>query len=202
MPKFCGNGIRCFLKFLIDIGYDKNTYYKVEIANDIIEGKANEKEVCVHLTNIKNFKVFPKICLFNNKIDAYFVEVGVPHLVVFSHKKDNYFSLGKALRYHDLFRPTGVNVNFVEKKNSSNVFVSTYERGVEAITMACGSGGAAVAYVMSVLFPGTKEILTSFEGGNLKFFLHGPFIQMIGPAQRVFSGEFEYNHIAFSTINL
>jgi diaminopimelate epimerase len=77
--------------------------------------------------------------------------VGVPHLVVFVADLPavDVFGRGRALRSHPSLGPAGANVNFVAKDKAGAWAMRTYERGVEAETLACGTGAAASAAVVS-----------------------------------------------------
>ena len=75
-----------------------------------------------------------------------YVMVGVPHYVVFL--RDDLWSqdiapLGRAIRQHRDLQPHGANANFVVVRDTHSIEVRTYERGVEAETLACGSGVVA-----------------------------------------------------------
>jgi diaminopimelate epimerase len=61
-------------------------------------------------------------------------------------------SLGREIRNHAAFKPGGTNVNFIERMKGNLIRVRTYERGVEAETMACGTGSIASAIVASRLW--------------------------------------------------
>jgi len=79
--------------------------------------------------------------------------VGVPHLVIFSEELGgvDVFGRGKALRFHPAF-PEGLNVNFIGKAVSGDDpawQLRTYERGVEAETLACGTGTTAAAFALA-----------------------------------------------------
>ena len=79
--------------------------------------------------------------------------VGVPHYVVFLQDDlwdQDIVPLGRALRHHsDL--PHGANVNFVVVRDSRSIEVRTYERGVEAETLSCGSGVVASSVISGLL---------------------------------------------------
>ncbi len=55
--------------------------------------------------------------------------------------------LGRLIRHHQAFAPKGTNVNFVEKLKEGFIELRTYERGVEAETLACGTGSVASALI-------------------------------------------------------
>jgi diaminopimelate epimerase len=55
--------------------------------------------------------------------------------------------LGRAIRFHPHFAPSGSNANFVRVEKDSQLLIRTYERGVEDETLACGTGAVASALV-------------------------------------------------------
>jgi diaminopimelate epimerase len=79
-----------------------------------------------------------------------FVQVGVPHLVVMvdSLSAVPVLARGRGLRHHAALGDAGANVNFVSS-SEGHWAVRTYERGVEAETLACGTGAVAVAAVLA-----------------------------------------------------
>ena len=106
------------------------------------------------------------------------------------------FEQGKAVRYSDQYQPAGTNVNFIQKQSEERIFVRTYERGVENETLSCGTGVTAAA----LAFAADREAATiqiQTLGGELAVrFEKAPGggyqnIWLIGPAERVFSGEME-----------
>jgi diaminopimelate epimerase len=85
------------------------------------------------------------------------VLVGVPHCVLLVKDADAFGSradleqVGRAIRRSDAFMPAGTNVNFVSRLGENRLRMRTYERGVEAETLACGTGAVASAVVGSAL---------------------------------------------------
>ena len=59
--------------------------------------------------------------------------------------------IGRATRFHDLFEPAGTNVNFGRVVDRHTIHLRTYERGVEAETLACGSGSIAAALIAALV---------------------------------------------------
>ena len=80
-------------------------------------------------------------------ISPWFVDTGTRHLVVFvpSVQEVDVEVLGRQLRHDPAFAPVGVNVNFVEQIAPGEIAVRTFEKGVEAETLACGTGITASA---------------------------------------------------------
>ncbi|MCG6537863.1 MAG: diaminopimelate epimerase, partial [Syntrophales bacterium LBB04] len=77
------------------------------------------------------------------------INTGVPHVV---HYVDNLeacdvFGTGRLIRYHEHYWPAGTNANFVRVLDGHTIAVRTYERGVEAETLACGTGSVAAALI-------------------------------------------------------
>lgn len=85
----------------------------------------------------------------NNFPESGSVRVGVPHVVLVVNNTDDIDTetIGRKIRYRPEF-PEGVNVNFIDLKIERGLRIRTYERGVEAETLACGTGAVAAAFVL------------------------------------------------------
>jgi len=82
----------------------------------------------------------------------HYIDTGVPHTIVFVEglQEVNVNSLGALVRHHPRFAPQGTNVDFIERARCGMVALRTYERGVEAETLACGTvlwASALIAYL-------------------------------------------------------
>ncbi|MGE4232937.1 MAG: diaminopimelate epimerase [Bacteriovoracia bacterium] len=110
----------------------------------------------------------PKIKKMTGKIEAYAVDVGNPHLVLFYWPKSNaeFLKMGAKLEYHNAF-PNRVNVQFVKVVSRNKIKVRVWERGVGP-TEACGTG--AVASAFASIFSGkcNPPVNVEFEGGKAK----------------------------------
>lgn len=93
----------------------------------------------------------PSLLLERGERTAALVRVGVPHLVIVVDDTDavDVLTRGRELRYHPLVGPDGANVQFLAPPTGGEWRLRTYERGVEAETLACGTGCAAAAGVLS-----------------------------------------------------
>lgn len=93
--------------------------------------------------------VAPEIPLHPGEESVHLTEVGVPHLVVLVHDVQavEVRDRGRELREHPAVQPAGANVNFVSQ-HEAEWRMRTFERGVEAETLACGTGAVAAAAVL------------------------------------------------------
>ncbi|MEY3412810.1 MAG: hypothetical protein RIQ70_1499 [Bacteroidota bacterium] len=184
----CGNGGRCLVAFAHKMGvFEKDTRFLA------IDGEhwANIQDGIVHLKMIDIAQVEQNetFCWLNT---------GSPHYVKFVKNIADYpvFEEGKSIRYNDRFKAEGTNVNFAEKIADNEIFVRTYERGVEDETYSCGTGVTAAALVAS-LKGFTSPVKIKTLGGNLsigfKANTSGGFeeVYLNGPAELVFEGEIE-----------
>ncbi len=186
----CGNGGRCITAFAHSLGLaaDKAHFTAIDgehealILKDFISLKMKDvSEVELHSSYS-------------------FLNTGSPHYVAFVDNiaSFNVFDEGRKIRNNSRFKTEGVNVNFIEKQHN-NLFVRTYERGVEAETYSCGTGVTAAALTASLKNALTSEGFCDIKtlGGNLKVkfkrHLDNSFtdIWLEGPAKFVFEGEID-----------
>jgi diaminopimelate epimerase len=125
-----------------------------------------------------------------------FLDTGSPHLVCFQTDVNelNVQVTGAQIRKSPPFAQTGVNVNFAEELAPGTLFARTYERGVEAETLSCGTGVTAVAlaYAHNQTEP-HDQITVETPGGQLSVSFQKTDegykeIWLTGPAEAVFEG--------------
>lgn len=167
-PEMCGNGARCLAKFAFIKG--------IASAETVMETKAGNvkawvrgKKVKVRLGNPSDINLNFKISLKprgSQKVN--FISVGVPHVVIFvpALNKVNVKNLGRAIRYHQRFTPSGANVNFVTLQGRNSIYIRTYERGVEAETLACGTGAVASALISGLQGKVSSPVEVHTRGGE------------------------------------
>ena len=132
------------------------------------------------------------------KIDAdYQLNTGSPHFVRYVEDVQNLdvYKNGYEIRNSEPYKKEGINVNFVSKISDNEVFVRTYERGVEDETYSCGTGVTASCLTFMNEFGG-GEVSVKTLGGNLKVYAekHEAGFRNIwleGPAEYVFEGVFK-----------
>jgi diaminopimelate epimerase len=151
-PGMCGNGARCLARFAFINGIaSPKAIMETKAGN--VDAWVKGRRVKVRLGNPSDMKMNFKIPLKpRGSQRVNFINTGVPHVVVFvpALEKVDVESLGRAIRYHRRFAPSGANVNFVTLQGRNSIFIRTYERGVEAETLACGTGAVAAALVSAL----------------------------------------------------
>ena len=183
----CGNGGRCLVAFahFLDIFEDRTVFnaidglHEAEIHNGIVKLKM------IDVDGIKN-------------IDADFeLNTGSPHFVTFVEMLKDYkvFEKGNKIRNSTSYCEQGINVNFVEKIAENEIFIRTYERGVEDETFSCGTGATAAALVF-LKDKKLSSVKVKVLGGNLKVYAEKDGegfknIWLEGPAKQVFKGKFD-----------
>lgn len=153
--EMCGNGARCAARFAVLKSIVDRTDVTLETLGGDVFAEVNGTSVTLALSPIDISGGLPELSLaVDGPVFYYrFLVVGVPHAVIImgdSRRDDGYYrDLGRAIRYRkDLF-PEGTNVNFVflRENNKNEIDVLTYERGVEDLTLSCGTGSVASAIV-------------------------------------------------------
>ena len=147
--EMCGNGARCMAVHITShLKPGKPLFGMETLAGEILA--ETEGEVArVRLSNPKDYRPRLNITVANQKLEVHHIDTGVPHTIVFVDglQEVDVDTLGRLIRNHQRFLPRGTNVNFVERAREGMVAVRTYERGVEAETLACGTGAVASAIV-------------------------------------------------------
>ena len=173
--EMCGNGARCISRYAyINNIAEKNM--KIETAAGIVYAEVLEgRLVKVQLNNPEVIKLNNNLEINNGKYECSYIELGnpgLPHAVVkyddLKHASDReIFEAGREIRYYEGF-PKGANVNFFEIVDDYTAIVKTYERGVENLTLACGTGSAstAVALILKGYLKGNK-VKIIVPGGEL-----------------------------------
>jgi diaminopimelate epimerase len=102
-------------------------------------------------------------------VRCYCIDTGVPHAVIEVKDIHNYpiTKIGRMVMHHPAFQPNQTNVTFFQQRVGPQIIATTYERGVEKETLACGTGAAAAALVFSELYVQPLPITVSMPGGTL-----------------------------------
>ena len=167
-PEMCGNGARCLARFAF-IKRIGSAEAVMETKAGNVEAQVKGKKVGVRLGNPSDINLNFKILLKSHgsqKVN--FINTGVPHAVVFvsALNKVDVKNLGRAIRYHKRFTPSGANVNFVTLQGRNSIYIRTYERGVEDETLACGTGAVASALISGLQGKVSSPVEVHTRGGE------------------------------------
>lgn len=201
----CGNGARCFVRFVVDKGLTNKHTIAVETASGIISLNLEENgQVTVNMGAPRfNPAEIPFLAeskqnqyplkLVNQTITISALSMGNPHAVtlVDNIETANVIELGSQIESHRDF-PQRVNAGFMQVINPHEINLRVYERG-SGETLSCGTG--ACAAVVSGIQLGLLQspVLVNTRGGQLNIEWHGENepVMMTGPAEFVFEGQIE-----------
>ncbi|HEX3722827.1 MAG TPA: diaminopimelate epimerase, partial [Nitrolancea sp.] len=200
--EMCGNGSRCAARYAVDRGLVNPGHFRlITDSGDlaVIAGDGafqvvmpQPEDVCFDLMEIE---------VQGERFAVHGVQIGVPHAVVVlpnvEHFSDEDLTrLGRALRYDPHF-PHGTNTNFVSLVPGAPLRQRTYERGVEALTKACGTGSTATAYVMTTRFGLNWPVELQVDGGRLTIDSRDGRLWLSGDARLIATGEIEPDAFAW-----
>jgi len=210
--EMCGNGIRCFSKYVYENSIVRKEEIKIETLKGIMVARniiTEEKVISVQIDMgppILNYEEIPVISeSLSNKcinepiaiLDKIFnfsaVSMGNPHAVIFIKTQLNDDELnmyGATIESHERF-PNKVNVEFVKVISDEEAIVRVFERGV-GITNSCGTGACASVVAGSLLgiFKKNTPITVHNDGGDLRI-TYSKTVLMEGPINKVFTGVLE-----------
>ncbi|MBC2580304.1 diaminopimelate epimerase [Clostridium sp. DJ247] len=201
----CGNGIRCFAKYVWDEGIVKKNPIKIETGDGIKEAflimennVVQEVKIDMGLPSFEP-KLVPaefseeiintQIKINSKEYNITSMLMGVPHTVIFGKLDDYDVEEGKAIEKYEKF-PIGTNVNFCEVIDHKKVDVKTWERGAGP-TLACGTGSCACVIAANKLGLTGREVEVQVPGGKLFIEIKDSGVFMTGPAVVSFKGELE-----------
>jgi diaminopimelate epimerase len=193
--EMCGNGARCVARFAYMNGLAA-ARMRFETLAGIIDASVADTQVTIRMPAPHSLQLDLEVEAAGQGWTVHSVNTGVPHLVVFVDDLDrvDVDALGRTFRYHARFAPAGTNVNFVAR-DKERLAIRTYERGVEAETMACGTGATAAAVVAVARGLAASPVQLTTRGGvplRVQFSGDGPaadHVLLRGPAHVVYRGE-------------
>lgn len=195
--EMCGNGARCFARFVNRLGLAKGEKLTFETPAGTISAKVKDDQVSLGMSTPGPFADAVDLHAAGEALHVYSINTGVPHAVVMTDDLDgiDVRKLGAALRHHHHFQPRGTNVNFVRQLGPQALAIRTYERGVEDETLACGTGVVASALTLAALTETPSPIRVLVKGGDtltVSFERDGTGFKgvvLTGPADFVFEGD-------------
>ncbi len=211
--EMCGNGIRCFAKYVYERGLTTKKKFTVETGGGIVEPRLYVRRKQVTRVRVDMGKprltraevpmrvkgkpgsdrvIDEPLKVRGEKVSVTCVSMGNPHCVLFvKHVKTAPVdSLGPAIENHSAF-PQRVNVEFVEVRDSSNIALRVWERGAGE-TLACGTGSCAAVVACNLTERTGREVTARLLGGELEIQWAGnDHVLLAGAAEEIYSGEFD-----------
>jgi diaminopimelate epimerase len=203
--EMCGNGIRCFSKYIWDRGLSAKEILSVETAAGIMRPEQAGSMVRVDMgepvlegrmipVNIDGpIKDLP-LKVDDREFSITAVSMGNPHAVIFV---DDVYSMdvkgyGPLIERHALF-PNRINVEFIQVLDSETIRMRVWERGAGE-TMACGTGASAAAVASHIQGLTGRRVNVHLAGGELLIeWNEDNHVYMTGPAVEVFEGTARIN---------
>ncbi|MFA9399267.1 MAG: diaminopimelate epimerase, partial [Clostridiaceae bacterium] len=190
----CGNGIRCFAKYVYEKDIVKNTEITIETGDgikiaylEVVEEDVRNIKINMGFAKFEEDIKDKKIFANNKEYIINTINLGVPHTMIFGKLEDYDVEEGKYIEKLSIFRE-GTNVNFCEVIKDDEINIKTFERGAGA-TLACGTGTCASVYLAYYKGFTKNKVLANLPGGKLFIEIEEDGIYMTGPAKLVFSGE-------------
>ncbi|MGD8785320.1 MAG: diaminopimelate epimerase [Thioalkalispiraceae bacterium] len=201
----CGNGARCFARFVHEKGLTQNREIPVKTrSGKLILSLDNENQVTVNMgvpefepENIpflaKQRASHYRLELENESVEIGAVALGNPHAVmqVADIESAPVDTLGPQIEAHPMF-PQHVNAGFMQIVDQNLIKLRVYERGVGE-TLACGSGACAAVVLGRQWQLLSEKVQVQLSGGTLIISWQGEGqpVMMTGPANTVFEGSIE-----------
>ncbi|WP_227767013.1 diaminopimelate epimerase [Zhaonella formicivorans] len=207
--EMCGNGIRCFAKYVYEQGIVKKEEIRVETLAGIIVPRLQIESgsitgICVdmgepHLDRAlipmlgePGLVVNETLVVGGQPYQVTAVSMGNPHCVIYTGNLDEIplAALGRQIETHYVF-PKKTNVEFVQILSPNEVRMKVWERGAGE-TLACGTGACAVAVAGVLNLLTERKVTVHLAGGDLQIFWneHDNHVYMTGPAETVFNGDY------------
>ena len=198
----CGNGARCFARFVVDAGLTVKRDLDIQTPTGRIRTRLSdsgdvEVDMGVPSTDPREIPFVTEshassysIDVAGANVDLIPVSIGNPHAVLFVDDVEaaDVDGIGRALQSHDAF-PDAVNVGFMEVVGRRLARLRVYERGVGE-TLACGSGACAAMVAARLHKRLDRRAKIALPGGELRLTWHGAGanVKISGPANLVFTG--------------
>ena len=202
----CGNGIRCFAKYVYDNQINTAKSFTIEtgagimvpelitengkvLAVKVNMGSPDLERSAIPMTGAAGTVINEPLTVSGKEYHITSMLMGVPHTVVFVDHLNNtdIVTIGRQIEKNPLF-PKGTNVNFVEVINDHEIKMRTWERGAGS-TLACGTGSCASAVASCLIGKTGRTVTVHLTLGDLLIEWIDGTVYMTGSANHVFEGE-------------
>lgn len=201
----CGNGARCFARFVLDEGLTNKTEIPVETASGVILLKIQDDGQVTVDMGVPRLEPVDIPFQAERQDITYDLDVNGQHMVISAVSMGNPHAvlqvekvqtapvneLGTLIEAHSRF-PNRVNVGFMELVNPDHIRLRVFERGAGE-TMACGTGACAAVVAGRLQGHLDEAVRVDLPGGQLMISWPGPgqSVMMTGPATHVFKGKID-----------
>ncbi len=200
--EYCGNGARCLARVALDLGLGRRgeVRFRTDAGVQSARRAPDGRNIDLHFGHVDSPGALVRLAAAGREFEGRIVRAGVPHLVIGVERVEwvPMTEWGSVLRHHERFAPAGTNVDFVARLGPSRLAMRTYERGVEAETLACGSG--AIASAVAALADGEPSPVAVVTAGGDELVISaraepgGWDAHLAGPAEVAFEGT--WNEVA------
>ena len=208
--EMCGNGIRCFAKYVYENSIIKKDYIEIETLKGIITAQltiVGEEvrfvkinmgppildcdSIPVVASSLNNQCVNESLVVLDRIFEFTAVSMGNPHAIIFikdSLNNEQLNTYGALIESNERF-PRKTNVEFVKVISENEANLRVFERGA-GITNSCGTGTCAAVVAGTILgfFKKNLPVTVHNDGGDLIITYNGKNVFMEGPAEKVFEG--------------
>ncbi len=193
VAEMCGNGARCAIAYLKKHHFPQTPEIGLETLAGVVKGKVlSTGEVEILFPLKKNLEIKDSAIEYEEGIlTLSLINTGVPHAVIEVKSLRTYpiEKVGQFVQAHPLFQPAGTNVTYFQKGEHQEVLSTTFERGVEQETFACGTGAMAAALVFAERYSSSFPIRVKVPGGDLRIDHREVQYYLTGPAVSVYETE-------------
>lgn len=210
----CGNGIRCFSKFVSEKGLVANDTFTIETRAGILTAELRRNPATMAVEKVRidmgkaTFDCQAIPVAISNKdeclnetiiledgssVELSSVLMGVPHTIVYRNDVHwhDITTQGREIESLSMF-PNRTNVNFVQVLDRGHILVDTWERGA-GHTLACGTGVCASVVISNKLGKTDSKVQVKVPGGALEIeIMEDGTVYMTGGAVNIAKGEFNY----------
>ena len=197
VAEMCGNAARCAVRYITE-KYLPDETVSIETIAGVIKGRKladNTVEVGLSKPHFEYNYTEHILEIENNVFQLNCINTGVPHAVLEVKDLITYpiNRVGRQIQSHPLFKKEGTNVTFFQRLVGNRIRSTTFERGVAAETLACGTGAAAAALVFSQTYAQPLPVNVSVPGGDLVVDVSpvSRVLLLTGPAEYVFEVDME-----------
>ncbi|MDR3288445.1 MAG: diaminopimelate epimerase [Peptococcaceae bacterium] len=206
--EMCGNGIRCFARYMYDQGYPPTPSLRIETLAGVLKVRLEFEEdrfqgatvdmgepifapALIPVQAEREPVVAAELTVAGERFYYTALSMGNPHCVIFVDDLEclDVAGLGSRIEKHPLF-PRHTNVEFVWVKGPQELTVKVWERGAGA-TLACGTGACAVVVGAALAGKSDRKATVHLPGGDLAIeWAEDNHVYMTGPAAYVFTGDY------------